>query len=165
MTANSVRKPMRAVWCSETLQTRIVSGLAIALALAIGRPAVAATAVSTFSAAIVIQSTCQMTSTIALDFSIAVQCTHPTPYHVGLDESSSGTAVTTRTMTSGVAAVSYDLYSNADKTNGINPIRTNVVRGAGRSGEQSLPIHGRVPAEPAFAPAMNGDTLTLTVTY
>jgi spore coat protein U-like protein len=138
---------------------RIVPVLAIALALlpATTRPAVTATEVGTLSATIVIQPTCQITSTSTPDFGdtdlsarVTVQCTYATPYNVQLDESASGDPASTRTITSGVAAVFPNATANLGNTS---------------STEQNLTTFEPVAVEPTFMPTTNSPTLTLTITY
>jgi spore coat protein U-like protein len=152
MRAYSAGINMRAHWRGDISKARrLVPATIIALALlpAIDGTAAAATAVGAFSVSLVIQSACEVASTHARDFRIAVQCTHPTPYQVGLDGSPSGTGVSTRMMTSGVAAVSYDLPAAA-----IATVRTNAVTGSENA-----------PDQPMAPPVTHADTVTVTITY
>jgi spore coat protein U-like protein len=139
----------------------LVFAMALALLPATTRPAVTATEVSTLSATIVIQSTCQITSPSTLDLGaqgsdtdlpgrVTVQCTYATPYNIRLDEGSSGGPASTRAVTSGVAAVFPNATANLGDTS---------------STERNLTTFEPVAVEPTFLPATDGATLTLTITY
>jgi spore coat protein U-like protein len=152
MRAHSAGINMRAHWRGDISQTRrLVPAAVIALALlpAIGGTAVAATAIGALSVSLVIQSACEVASTHARDFRIAVQCTHPTPYHVGLDGSPSVTGVSTGMMTNSVASVSYDLPADATAT-----VRTHTVPGSENAPDQPMP-----------PPVADANTVTVTITY
>ena len=143
---------MRAHWRGDIRQARSVGpAMVIALALlpAIGGPAAAATAVGTFSVSLVIRPTCDIASTHARDFRIAVQCTHPTPYRVALDGSASGTALSARAITGGIA--SSDPLEDATTT-----VQANSATYSGNPG---------VPDPPMPPPAVHGHTVRVTITY
>jgi spore coat protein U-like protein len=151
MRAHSAGINMRAHWRGDSQTLRLVPAAVIALALlpTIGGTAVAPTAVGALSVSLVIQSACEVASTQARDFRIAVQCTHPTPYHVGLDGSPSVTDVSTGMMTSSVAGVSYELTADATAA-----VRTHTAPGSETAPHQPMP-----------PPVTRANTVTVTITY
>src|SRR3974390_2576824 len=91
----------------------------------------AATATSTFSVQMTVTSSCVINSTATLNFgsqgvlvanvngtsALAVQCTNPTPYNIGLDQGlGSGATVAARKMTNGPNTITYTLYSDTNRT-------------------------------------------------
>lgn len=149
-------------------------------------PAMADTVTNSFVARIVIQKTCDVTTTAPtdLDFgtrnllnanfdatsAVTLTCTNGTTYDVGLNAGvNAGTAgdVSTRRMANGAEYVSYNMYSNAGSTTVWgNTVSTNTVAGTGNGTPQTLTVYGRVPVQsPTPAPGTYLDTVTVTVTY
>ena len=150
----------------------------LALGLA-SKPAVAATATTTFGVTATVQSTCLVSAT-SLAFgtytgavatstsSVSVTCTNTTPYNVGLSAGlATGATVTTRQMTGPASALlSYALFSNAGHTvNWGQTIGTDTVTGTGNGAAQAITVYGQVAAGQFVAPGSYSDTITATVTY
>jgi spore coat protein U-like protein len=158
----------------------LLSGLSF-LALSAGI-AHAATATTTFTSKIVITAACAVTAT-NLDFgtqgiiaanvdmtsTISVTCTNTTPYAVGLNSGTYGTAVTARKMkvlAAGVDAVSYAMFRDSARTlNWGNTVATDTLAGVGTGLAQALTVYGRVAAQAAVAPGTYTDIVSVTVTY
>jgi spore coat protein U-like protein len=150
----------------------------LALGLA-PRPAMAATATTTFAVTATVQATCLVSATpmafgtytgaVANSTSaVSVTCSNTTPYNVGLSAgTATGATVTTRKMTGpGSALLSYSLFSNAGMTtNWGNTVGTDTVTGTGNGTAQSLNVYGQVAAGQYLAPGAYTDTITATVTY
>jgi spore coat protein U-like protein len=142
----------------------------------------AATATTTFLAKVVIAGACSVTAT-NLDFgtqgiiaanvdmtsAISVTCTNTTPYAVGLNSGTYGTAVNARKMkisAAGVNAVSYSMFRDSARIlNWGNTVAIDTLAGVGTGLAQSLTVYGRVPAQAAVAPGTYTDTVSVTVTY
>jgi spore coat protein U-like protein len=150
----------------------------LALGLA-SRPALAATATTTFSVTATVQSTCLVSATnmafgtytgaVATSTSaVSVTCTNTTPYNVGLSAGlATGATVTTRKMTGPAAAVlGYALFSDpARSVNWGQTIGTDTVTGTGNGTAQALNVYGQATAGQFVAPGAYSDTITATVTY
>ncbi len=101
--------------------------------------------------------------------SLTVTCTNTTPYNVGLDKGTYGTAVNARKMQGGATNtefVNYALYTDTGRTlNWGNTVGTNTVAGIGNGAAQTHFVYGRVPAQSSGSPGTYNDTVTITVTY
>jgi spore coat protein U-like protein len=143
------------------------------------RPAVAATATTTFGVTATVQSTCLVSAT-ALAFgtytgalatstsTVSVTCTNTTPYNVGLSAGlATGATVTTRQMTGPASALlNYAMFSNSTRTtNWGQTVGTDTVTGTGNGAAQALTVYGQVTAGQFVAPGAYTDTITATVTY
>jgi spore coat protein U-like protein len=143
------------------------------------KPAVAATATTTFSVTATVQSTCLVSAT-AMAFgtytgavatstsAVSVTCTNTTPYNVGLSAGlATGATVTTRQMTGPASALlGYALFSNSARTtNWGQTIGTDTVTGTGNGAAQALTVYGQATAGQFVAPGAYTDTITATVTY
>jgi spore coat protein U-like protein len=167
-----------------TLSYSMKSALpAIALGvLALGlstKPAVAATATTTFGITATVQATCLVSATpLALGTytgavanstsAVSVTCTNTTPYNVGLSAGlATGATVTTRQMTGPASAVlSYALFSDSSRTvNWGQTIGTDTVTGTGNGAAQAITVYGQATAGQFVAPGSYTDTITATVTY
>ncbi len=157
-------------------------GLAAALILVTGE-AYATTTTGTFGVQLAIQAQCTIVSTQTLDFgtsgvinanidpagvTLNVQCTHTTPYNIGLDGGANGGDTTTRLMKGGPSneTIQYKLFTNAGRTtNWGNTVGTDTVAGTGNGDAQPFSIYGRVPPQTTPTPGAYSDTVTVTVTY
>jgi spore coat protein U-like protein len=143
------------------------------------RPALAATATTTFGVNATVQSTCLVSAT-AMAFgtytgavatstsAVSVTCTNTTPYNVGLNAGlATGATVTTRSMIGPASALlGYGLFQNAGHTtNWGQTIGTDTVTGTGNGAAQPITVYGQVPAAQYVAPGAYADTITATVTY
>jgi spore coat protein U-like protein len=150
----------------------------LALGLAT-RPALAATATTTFGVTATVQATCLVSAT-ALAFgtytgalatstsTVSVTCTNTTPYNVGLSAGmATGATVTTRQMTGPASALlNYAMFSNSTRTtNWGQTTGTDTVTGTGNGAAQALTVYGQVTAGQFVAPGAYTDTITATVTY
>jgi spore coat protein U-like protein len=154
---------------------------AVCAALGTVSASIAATATSTFTAKIVLQSNCLIVTTNTLDFgtvgvitanvdqtaTFQVQCTNTTTYNIGLNAgSTSGGTTTTRKMTSGSATIDYKMFSDSPRTtNWGNTVGTDTVADTGTGSAITYTIYGRVAPQSTPAPNTYTDTVTITVTY
>lgn len=102
--------------------------------------------------------------------SLAVTCNPGMPYSIALNAGiTTGNTIAARRMSlngSGPGVVSYQLYQDAgystlwgDGTSGA------IYPGTGAVITQTIPVHGRVPAQPTPAAGTYRDTITATITY
>jgi spore coat protein U-like protein len=150
--------------------------LAIALTPA---EAMAATASASFTVSVTVQSACSVSAT-SMRFgtyngtatnatsSISVQCTHSTPYNVGLSEGlAPGAGVANRMMVGPSSSLlGYSLRSSAGGTgNWGHTVGVDTVSGAGSGSAQTLSVLGQIPAGQSVQNGPYADTITVTVTY
>jgi len=143
------------------------------------RAAVAATASASFAVTATVQAGCRVSaSSMGLGTytgaamnaapAVAVNCTLPTPYNVGLSaEMASGATVATREMTGpGAALLGYALASNSQRAvNRGQILGTGTVAGTGNGSAQGLWVPGQISAGQFAAAGGYADTITVTVTY
>jgi spore coat protein U-like protein len=158
------------------------TGLSIAALVFLTGRADAGTATSSFSAQLTVQAQCTIVSVSTLTFdpagvinanidqtaSISVQCTHTTPYNIGLDGGANGGTTTTRLMRDGASneTIQYKMFSNTTRTaNWGNTVGTDTVAGTGDGAAQSFTIYVRVPPQTTPAPGIYSDTVTAAITY
>jgi spore coat protein U-like protein len=150
--------------------------LAIALTSA---DAVAATASASFNVSVTVQSACSVSAT-SMRFgtyngaatnatsSISVQCTHSTPYNVGLSEGlAPGARVANRMMIGpNSSLLGYSLRSNTGgSVNWGHTVGVDTVAGTGSGSVQTLSVLGQIPAGQSVQNGPYADTITVTVTY
>jgi spore coat protein U-like protein len=150
--------------------------LAIALTPA---EAMAATASASFTVSVTVQSACSVSAT-SMRFgtyngtatnatsSISVQCTHSTPYNVGLSEGlAPGAGVANRMMVGPSSSLlGYSLRSSAGGTgNWGHTVGVDTVSGTGSGSAQTLSVLGQIPAGQSVQNGPYADTITVTVTY
>ena len=121
----------------------------------------AATETADFDVQLVIEGACTITASL-LDFgtnsgsidanidqdgALAVNCTNGTDYTIALDDGDGLLATTAaRKMTHpDGSTVDYTLYQDATRTT-LWGSGANAYSGTGTGSEQSIPVHGRVPA-------------------
>jgi spore coat protein U-like protein len=155
--------------------------LAALLCVPFANQANAATATSTFTVQMTVNSSCVINSASTLDFgttgvltanvdntsTLAVQCTNTTPYNVGLNAGlGSGATVAVRKLTNGANTINYSLYTTSGRTVVWgNTVGTDTQAGTGNGASQNYTVYGRVPPQTTPAPAAYTDTITVTVTY
>jgi spore coat protein U-like protein len=156
-----------------------LAGIGLLGALALGPPAVAATATATFQVTATVQATCQIsagplafgiyTGVLANALStVTVTCTNTTPYNVGLDAGqATGATVTTRKMAGPSGGLlAYSLSQNDARTiNWGNTVGTDTETGIGNGTAQALTVFGRVAAGQFVSPGAYADTITATLTF
>lgn len=102
--------------------------------------------------------------------SLSVTCSNTMPYSIALNAgTTTGNTIAARRMSlngSGPGIVSYQLYQDSgfstlwgDGTSGA------TYPGTGTGTVQSIPVHGRVPAQATPAAGTYRDTITATITY
>src|ERR1700730_10361774 len=142
------------------------------------KPAVAATATTTFGVTATVQATCLVAATsmafgtytgaVATSTSaVSVTCTNTTPYNVGLSAGlATGATVTTRQMTGPASALlGYAMFSNAAHTvNWGQTIGTDTVTGTGNGAAQAITVYGQATAGQFVGAGSYTDALTATVT-
>jgi spore coat protein U-like protein len=159
----------------------VIACVAAIVGLVAAKPALAASATTTFTSQVALTATCVINSAAALNFgnqgilaanvdqssTIQVTCTNTTPYNIGLDAGTgSGATVGSRKMTSSGATVNYTLYQDsAHTTVWGTTIGSDTQPGTGNGTSQNYTVYGRVPPQTTPAPGIYTDTITVTVTY
>lgn len=100
---------------------------------------------------------------IDADANLAITCTPGTGYSVTLDGGGSGDP-DHRLLHSGGDTVSYDLYSDTQRTHKWGTSAGSVVSDQGTGAEQDHGVYGRIPPQPA-APGAYTDTVVVTISY
>lgn len=100
---------------------------------------------------------------------IRVTCTNTTPFNLGLNEGTgTGSSGTTRFM-SGTGAntgtVKFNLYQAAGGAVWGNTQGTDTLGGTGNGNQQTLTVHGEIPAQASPAPDTYTSTITATVYF
>jgi spore coat protein U-like protein len=100
---------------------------------------------------------------------IKVTCTNTTPFNLGLNEGTgTGSSGTTRYM-SGTGAntgtVKFNLYQAAGGAVWGNTQGTDTLGGTGNGNQQTLTVHGEIPAQTTPAPDTYKSTITATVYF
>jgi spore coat protein U-like protein len=97
---------------------------------------------------------------------LSVQCSHPTPYNVGLSAGlAPGTAAVNR-RTIGPALIGYSLQSDTREI--VNRSQTSGVDTAAATGDhsvQTLSVLGRISAGQHAVDDASADSITVTLTY
>lgn len=149
--------------------------LAAAAASMLGAAAHAATATNTFTARIVIQAQCEVTSPTDLDFgtqgllnsaitatsTFNVKCTNGTSYDIALTGANDSGGV--KNMVNGGEDVAYQTYSDSSHSTVWDG--TTKVTGTGTGNDQAYTVYGKVDPQTSPSPATYTDTVTITVTY
>jgi spore coat protein U-like protein len=113
-------------------------------------------------------TTRDLTSAIAAQSQINVQCTNGTGYTVALNGGLTGAAdPAQRKMTFNANTITYGLYQNSSHSIPWgSTIGTNVVSGTGSSISQPISVFGYVPAIQSIpAPGNYSDTVVVSVAY
>jgi spore coat protein U-like protein len=101
---------------------------------------------------------------------LSVTCSNTMPYSIALNAgSTTGNTIAARKMSlggSGPGVVSYQLYQDGGFTTLWGDGATGATYpGTGTGTPQSIPVHGRVPAQASPASGTYRDTVTATITY
>ncbi len=98
---------------------------------------------------------------------LTVQCTKRSPYTIGFDKGTVGTAVNARQMLSGSDKVSYQLFRDANRTdNWGNTKGTDTLSAASAAGSnETITVYGRVPTGQNVPKGSYADTVTATIWY
>jgi spore coat protein U-like protein len=102
-------------------------------------------------------------SNIDAEASMTIVCTEGTDYTISIDGGGSGDP-DNRRLVSGGNSVSYDLYSNPQRSARWGTAPGSTVSGDGDGTAQPYGVYGRIPPQPAAAGAY-ADTVVVTVTY
>lgn len=159
------------------------TGLAAAVLVTFAAPASAGTASSNLSVNATVTANCTI-STSALNFGsvdtlsaspvdgsggITVTCTNGTGWTAAADVGiGSGASFVSRRMSQGLNLLSYNLYTNAARTDvwGDGSGTTFTIANTGTGAAQAVSIYGRIPAGQISVPAGGyADTVSVTVTY
>ncbi len=155
------------------IKTTLLAGLAVSV---LGTAAHAATATSTFTAKIVIENDCSVSSPNDLDFGtvgllssnkdtsmdFTVTCTNGAAYTIAMDNGQNASGSTNR-MKNGSEYVSYELYQNNSYSTVWDD--SNTVGSTGTGTAQTFTVYGRVPPQATPSAGTYTDTVTITVTY
>lgn len=132
-----------------------------------------------FDATVTLQPTCSL-STTSVTFvtgsslaanadaagAVNVTCTSGASYTVTMDGGANGgTSAITRQMKLNTGLITYGLYQNSGRTTGWYNDAAGSVGGTGTGSMQSIPVYGRVFAQPTPAPGTYSDTVVVTLTY
>ena len=151
----------------------LLAGLAASVP---GTAAHAATATSNFTARIVIQNDCTVSSPNDLDFGtvgllnsnkdtsmdFTVTCTNGAAYTIAMDNGQNANGTTNR-MKNGSEYVSYELYQ--DSSYGTVWDASSTVGSTGTGTAQTFTVYGRVPPQATPSAGTYTDTVTITVSY
>jgi spore coat protein U-like protein len=112
-------------------------------------------------------TTGDLTSAIAAQSQINVQCSNGTGYNVALDGGLTGAVdPTQRKMAFGANTITYGLYQNsAHSIPWGSTIGSNVVSGTGSSISQPISVYGYVPVQSMPTPGTYSDTVVVSVSY
>ena len=166
--------------------TRTVTGLRAGLLLAAATattPAFAATTSTTLNVDATVTANCTVSSS-ALSFGnvnplsgsdvdgsggITVTCTNGTDWEATAGVGSgSGASYADRRMTAGTDLLSYNIYTDAGRTNvwGDGTGGTATIANTGTGAAQNVTVYGRVPSgQTSVPPGGYADTVAVTVTY
>ena len=100
---------------------------------------------------------------IDADTAFDLTCTSGTDYTISIDGGGAGDPAN-RVLRSGNNTVSYDLYSDHQRTDRWGTGAGSVVDGDGDGTVQTYGVYGRIPPQPAAAGAYS-DTVVVTITY
>lgn len=162
------------------LPLRSVGSLVIGSLLLPASLAPAATRTAKFKVTATVQSDCTVTATdlafgtvgiiqnnVDATSTISVTCTPNTPYTLGLNEgTAAGSTVDARLLANGASTMSFQLYSDAQRTQvwGITD-GVNTVGGSGTGQASNFTVYGRIPTQ-AAPPVGNYTTeITATISY
>lgn len=110
-----------------------------------------------------------LTSAVTATSNINVTCTNTTPYNLGLNAGTgTGSSGTTRYL-SGTGAntgtVRFNLLQSAGGAAWGDTQGTNTLGGTGSGTQQTLTVHGEIPAQASPAPDTYKSTITATVYF
>jgi len=100
---------------------------------------------------------------IDADTAFDLTCTAGTDYTISIDGGGAGDPAN-RVLRSGNNTVSYDLYSDHQRTDRWGTDTGSVVDGDGDGTVQTYDVYGRIPPQPAAAGAYS-DTVVVTIAY
>lgn len=159
------------------------SSVAIAALLPFTAPAQAGTVSSNLAVNATVTANCTV-STSALNFGsvdtlsaspvdgsggISVTCTNGTGWTAAADiGGGSGASFASRRMSQGANLLSYNLYTDAARSNvwGDGSGSTVTIGNTGTGAVQNVTVYGRIPGSQSSAPAgAYADTVSVTVTY
>lgn len=112
-------------------------------------------------------SSAVLSGAVRANAALAVQCTANNSYRIALNGGANG-SVAERRMRNGVTGetVRYQLSASVDGANwGDGTGGSTMATGTGSGAVQSLPLYGRVPAQPTPSPGDYKDTVTATVYF
>jgi len=159
------------------LRVFLLASIAVALPAAL---APAATKTAKFNVTATVQSDCTVTATnlafgtlgliqsnVDATSTITITCTPNTAYTVGLNEGTvAGSRIDNRLMGNGAATLTFQLYSNSQRTqvwgttDGVD-----TVGGSGTGLATNLTVYGRIPTQNTPTVGNYATEITATITY
>ncbi len=110
-----------------------------------------------------------LTAAVNATSDIKVTCTNTTPYNLGLNAGTgTGSSGTTRYLSgtgSNTATVRFNLLQSSGGAAWGNTQGTDTLGGTGNGNEQTLTVHGQIPAQASPAPDTYKSTITATVYF
>ena len=165
------------------VKTTLLAAALITAGIITAPSTLAATSTATMPVTITIQNACNVAAVAptTLNFgtqgpllaavnntsTLTVTCTSGAPYNIGLDGGGAGAgAINGRRMINGTNQVTYQLYSDTNRTTVWgNTIGTNTVTSTGTGTAQTFTVYGQVPAQSTPPAGVYNDTVNVTVTY
>lgn len=95
---------------------------------------------------------------------ISLHCPAGTAWRVGLDYGANAQG-SQRRMAGPGGYIGYQLYQDSGRSQPWGPTSASDQTGTGNNTTQTLPVYGRVPAQPTVPPGTYSDTVTVTLTY
>jgi spore coat protein U-like protein len=106
-----------------------------------------------------------LTSNVDAQTTISLTCANSTAWTLTLDGGQhGGTSATNRKMVNGANSVTYGLFKDAARTQGLYG-STGTVTGTGTGTAQSVSVYGRVAPQTTPPPATYTDTVVISVSY
>jgi spore coat protein U-like protein len=159
---------------------RSVGSIVIGSLLLPASLAPAATRTAKFTVSATVQSDCTVTATnlafgtvgliqnnVDATSTITVTCTPNTAYTLGLNEgTTAGSTVDARLMANGASTMSFQLYSDAQRTQVWgNTDGVNTKGGTGTGQVSNYTVYGRIPAQTTPSVGNYATEITATITY
>ncbi|MEJ1970445.1 MAG: spore coat U domain-containing protein [Rhizomicrobium sp.] len=106
-----------------------------------------------------------LTGTTGSQTTVSATCTNGGTYNIGLSDGANATGGQRR-LASGTNFLTYDLYSNTERTTHWgHAVGTDTVAGTGNGLAQSLDVFGAVTAGQALTTGAYTDTVQVSVTF
>jgi spore coat protein U domain-containing protein, fimbrial subunit CupE1/2/3/6 len=106
-------------------------------------------------------------STMSADGAVTIQCTHGTPYQIGLDGGLNGTTAGRKMSAGGTDTINYQLYTDGSfadpwgEEQGVDTVDSLAATGA----DEVIPIHAHMSGHQNVAAGTYDDTIRATIWY